>query len=95
MADWNFFTNHGLVLVTIAKSPEKTAREIGDEVGLTERTTHKIIVNLEEEGYITRIKVGRKNAYRIHPDVLIKDSVSDTSIGELLATLGWKRKKRP
>ena len=94
MADWTLFTSHGLVLVSVAKNPEKTAREIGDDVGLTERTAHKIIIDLEEAGYITRIKVGRQNKYRIHPNVPIKDEVTDASLGELLAMLGWKRKGR-
>ena len=94
MADWTLFTSHGLVLVSVAKNPEKTAREIGDDIGLTERTAHKIIIDLEEAGYITRIKVGRQNKYRIHPNVPIKDEVTDASLGELLAMLGWKRKGR-
>ena len=94
MSDWTLFTSHGLVLVSVAKNPEKTAREIGDDVGLTERTVHKIIIDLEEAGYITRIKVGRQNKYRIHPNVPIKDEVTDASLGELLAMLGWKRKGR-
>lgn len=94
MADWNLFTNHGLVLIKIAKNPDMTAREISTDIGLTERTTHKIIVDLEEAGYITRIKVGRQNKYRVHPTVPIKDEVTETSLGELLATLGWKRRGR-
>lgn len=94
MTDWPIFTSHGLVLISVAKNPEKTAREIGDDVGLTERTAHKIIIDLEEAGYITRIKVGRQNKYRIHPNVPIKDEVTDASLGELLAMLGWKRKGR-
>ena len=34
MADWNVFSSHGLVLVAIARNPNRTARDIGDEVGL-------------------------------------------------------------
>ncbi len=94
MTDWSLFTNHGLVLITIAKNPDMTAREISNDIGLTERTTHKIIVDLEDAGYISRIKVGRQNKYRIHSAVPIKDEVTDASLGELLATLGWKRRGR-
>jgi biotin operon repressor len=83
MADWSFFTNHGLVLATIAKQPKSTAREIGDAVGITERTAHKIINDLESEGYITKIKTGRKNRYRIHSNVPLVDEVSDVAVGEL------------
>jgi len=94
MADLSLFTSHGLVLITIAKNPDMTAREISNDIGLTERTTHKIIVDLEDAGYITRIKVGRQNKYRIHPTVPLRDEITDASLGELLATLGWKRRGR-
>ena len=46
MSEWAFITNHGLVLATIAKHPNLTAREIGDAVGVTERTAHRIIIDL-------------------------------------------------
>jgi len=94
MAEWSFITNHGLVLATIARHPQSTAREIGDSVGITERSTHKIINDLDEAGYITKLKVGRNNKYRIHPDVPLKDEDSDAAVGELLVMLGWKRRKK-
>lgn len=94
MAEWSFITNHGLVLATIAKHPQSTAREIGDVVGITERATHKIINDLDEEGYITKTKLGRRNKYKIHPDVPLKDESSDSAVGELLVMLGWKRRAR-
>ena len=94
MAEWSFITNHGLVLATIARHPQSTAREIGDSVGITERSAHKIINDLNEAGYITKIKVGRNNKYRIHPDVPLKDEDSDAAVGELLVMLGWKRRKK-
>jgi len=93
MADWSFITNHGLVLASIARRPRSTAREIGDSVGITERAAHKIIRDLEEGGYITRSRVGRRNQYRIHPNVPIKDEPSDSAVGELLVMLGWKRRQ--
>jgi len=94
MPEWGFITNHGLVLAAIAKHPHSTARDIGDTVGIRERTAHKIIMDLEEAGYITKTKVGRQNKYKIHPDVPIKDEITDTTVGELLLMLGWKRRKR-
>jgi DNA-binding transcriptional ArsR family regulator len=92
MAGWTFFSNHGLVLVSIAKDPNRTARQIGDEIGLTERTVHRIIVDLEEAGYIERVRMGRQNRYTIDPDRLIEDPVTDASIGELLASLAGNRR---
>ncbi len=76
---------------SIAKNPEKTAREIGDDVGVTEKTAHKIIRDLENDGYITKTKVGTRNTYSIHHNLQIK--TGDASVEELLVMLGWKRKR--
>ena len=57
---WTFITNHGLILSYISHKASSTAREISMYVGVTERTTHKIISDLESEGYITRRKIGRR-----------------------------------
>jgi DNA-binding Lrp family transcriptional regulator len=94
MAEWSFITNHGLVLATIAKHQQSTAREIGDIVGVTERAAHKIIKDLDEAGYITKTRIGRRNKYKIHPDVPLKGEISDSAVGELLVMLGWKRWSR-
>jgi len=92
MAEWGFITNHGLVLATIAKRPSSTAREIGDAVGITERAAHKIIKDLDEAGYISKTKVGRRNKYRIHGGVPLRGDISDAAVGELLLVLGAKQK---
>ena len=94
MREWTLISNHGLVLAAIARNPHKTAREIGEDVGITERTAHKIIVDLEEAGYITRSKIGVRNAYEIHPDTPLRNRLSDAMVGELLAVFGWQRKQR-
>jgi DNA-binding IclR family transcriptional regulator len=90
MGDWTFVTNHALVLASIAKNPDMTAREISDDIGITERTTHKIITDLDNDGYITRSRVGVKNTYRLHPEVPIK--TANSAVGQLLELLGWKRR---
>ncbi len=90
MPDWSFITNHGLVLAVIARGLGRTAREIGDVVGITERSAHKIISDLEAAGYVTKTKVGRLNSYQIHPDVPLRDEASDAAVGELLVVLGWR-----
>lgn len=92
MSELRFITTHGLVLLSIAKGRGKTAREIGDEVGVTERTAYKTILDLEQEGYITKTKAGNKNMYRVRPEVPI--TATDVAVGELLEVLGWKRRGR-
>ena len=88
MSQWTFVTNHALVLASIAKNPDMTAREISDDIGITERTTHKIITDLDKDGYITKSRVGVRNIYRLHPEVPIK--AANSAVGSLLELLGWK-----
>jgi DNA-binding transcriptional regulator YhcF (GntR family) len=91
MAKWTFITNHGLVLGYIARNPRSTARTIAQTVGITERTTHKIIAELEEAGYITRKKVGRQNQYKIDANLPLRHPSHDAVVvGELLQILKWK-----
>jgi hypothetical protein len=63
---WTLLTGHGHVLVAIAKNPRARIRDLAQEAGLTERSTQAIIADLEEAGYITRRRVGRRSAYTIH-----------------------------
>jgi DNA-binding IscR family transcriptional regulator len=90
MGDWTFVTNHAMVLASIAKNPDVTAREISNDIGITERTTHKIITDLDKDGYITKSRVGVRNTYRLHPELPIK--TANSAVGELLKLLGWKRR---
>ena len=88
--DWTLFSTHGLVLASISRNPHKTARQIGDDVGVTERTAHKTIVELEQAGYIERSKNGRRNVYKINPDAPLLDTMSDAAVGKLLRLFGWQ-----
>jgi len=94
MREWALISNHGLVLASISKNQEKTAREITEDVGVTERTAHKIIADLEQAGYITRIKKGRRNVYRIHPNMPLRNTMSDAAVGELLELFGWQPREK-
>lgn len=69
---WKFITNHGLVLSYIFHNPRHTAREISNHIGVTERTTHKIISDLESEGYVDRWRVGRRNEYKVDPNLPLR-----------------------
>ena len=88
---WTFITNHGLVLSFIFHNPRSTAREIANEIGVTERTTHKIISDLEIAGYIERRKDGRRNLYRVNPSLPLRHhSKQDVMVDELLEALTTK-----
>jgi MarR family len=62
---WTFLSNHGHVLLAIADDPDARIRDVADRVGITERAAQLIIGDLVEAGYVTRIRIGRRNTYRI------------------------------
>ena len=68
MTNWTFLTNHSQVLLCIAQNPRLTAKEIAGTVGITERAVQRLLDDLDEGGYITRSREGRKNVYEIHPE---------------------------
>ena len=87
-ARWTFISNHGLVLSFIFRKLRCTAREIATHVGVTERTTHKILTDLESEGYITRRRSGRRNVYRVDPSLPLRHQTKqDILVSELLKGL--------
>ncbi|MFC4906674.1 helix-turn-helix transcriptional regulator [Actinomadura gamaensis] len=65
---WTFLTNHARVLVHIARNPHARVRDVAVDVGITERTAQSILNDLEKAAYLTRVRVGRRNHYTIHPD---------------------------
>ena len=96
---WTFLTNHAHVLVCIAEEPDVRGRDIATRVGITERSAQAIVADLVNDGYVTRIREGRRNRYEINPDAPLRHPLEhDHTIGELLVTLGRiqpRRARRP
>lgn len=85
---WTFLTNHALVLVCIARSPDIRLRDIAAAVGITERAVQAIIADLEEAGYLTRSRVGRRNRYELHPAQPLRHPLErEHEVDDLLAVL--------
>ena len=85
---WTFLTNHGQLLLCIAKEPGLSLREIGDRIGITERAAHRIVAELEASGYLSRERNGRRNRYTIKPHLPLPDPVArEGQVGDLLDVL--------
>jgi DNA-binding IclR family transcriptional regulator len=81
-----FLTNHAQVLLCIAGDPALRLREIGAEVGITERAAHRIVGELEAAGYVTRQREGRRNRYTIEPHLPLPDRIArEQQVVDLLA----------
>lgn len=63
-------------------------RDIAECIGVTERAVHRILGELEAEGYLTRHRVGRRNFYEVHPDLAVSETVDPSvTLGTLLKAL--------
>ena len=94
MSEWTFLTNYTSILSHIASEPYATALEFANAVGITERAARKIIADLLAGGYITKKREGRRNQYRINPNLPLRHpSHKETAVGELLKVLHPERQK--
>jgi predicted transcriptional regulator len=85
---WTFLSNHGHVLLSVAKDPEIRLREIATLVGITERAVHRIVQDLDESGYIKISRVGRRNQYSVNSDKPLRHPIeAHHSIKALLAII--------
>lgn len=85
---WTFLTNHAHVLILIYSNPDMVLRQIAQTIGITERAVQRIVHELEEEGYLVKQRVGRRNHYSVAADLPLRHPVeADHSIGELLRLL--------
>ena len=85
---WNFLSNYGLVITHIAQNPQATLREIARSTDLTERAVYQIVRDLEEGGFITKKRVGRRNNYAIdEPTLLSYPVLRDLTVAQLTTSL--------
>lgn len=88
MSDFSFLTNHALALVCVARDPSVRLRDIAECVGITERAAHRIVCELESEGYLTRRREGRRNVYELHSRLPLRHPLArHVSVDELLGLL--------
>ena len=86
---WTFLTNHAHVLVCIADEPDVRGRDIATKVGITERAVQAIISDLVADGYVSKIREGRRNRYELHLNRPLRHSLeAEQSVSELLQALG-------
>lgn len=89
MSEWTLLSNHGHVMVFLARNPEARLRDLAAEVGITERAAQRIVNELVEDGYLLKERVGRRNHYRLNRRAPMRHPIErDHSVGEFLASLG-------
>ncbi len=82
---WTFLSNHGHVLVSLARDPDARMRDVAQAVGITERAVQQIVGELVVQGYLNKEKVGRRNRYDVVRRTHFRhDLESDVDLGDFL-----------
>lgn len=85
---WTFLSNHGHVMVCLARDPDARLRDVAEQVGITERAVQGIVADLVRDGYVDKERLGRRNHYELHTELPLRHPLeSDHLLGELLAAI--------
>jgi MarR family len=96
MGSWGFLSNHGRVLLLLARDPGMRLRDIAARLSITERSAYGIVTDLIGAGYIRKRKDGRRNHYQIEAHQPLPEPTSrERTVGEILALLMAERPGRP
>jgi DNA-binding MarR family transcriptional regulator len=91
MPGYQFLTNHAQVLLCVAHDPGIRLRDIAETVGITERSAHRIVSELVDDGYVARERIGRRNVYKVEPELplihALNQETEQRRIGDLLEVL--------
>jgi DNA-binding MarR family transcriptional regulator len=87
-APWTFLTNHTHVLFCIVRDPDVRMRDVATAVGVTERAVQRIVLELEEAGYLVRTREGRRNRYEVRSRQPLRHEIEQhCDVADLLEVL--------
>ena len=96
MGGWAFLSNHGRVLLFLARDPGMRLRDIAARAGIAERSASGIASDLTAAGYISKRKDGRRNRYQIQAHLPLPEPTSrERTAREVLALLAGAPAGRP
>ncbi|KJY33055.1 hypothetical protein [Streptomyces sp. NRRL S-495] len=64
-SSWTFLTQHARVLLMIARDADVRLRDMAAACRMTERAVRAVVADLENSGYVTHTRRGRRNHYQI------------------------------
>lgn len=86
---WTFLSHHAHVLILLARNPDETIDNLALKAGVTSRSVVSVLKDLNDGGYITKQRIGRRNHYDINTrGPLRHPSNGNHTVGELIDTLG-------
>jgi predicted transcriptional regulator len=89
-------TPHARVLLCVASQTSTRLRDIADCAGMTERSAHRMVEELEQAGYLTRHRLGRRNFYEVHAQAKVETMPGvEVTLGDLLGVLLARESRTP
>lgn len=86
-AAWTFLTNHAHVLLCLADERDALMKDVAARIGITERAVQRIVSDLEASGYVERERDGRRNRYRVRPELPLRHPIEGHHNVETLLSL--------
>lgn len=88
LSGWTFLTNHAFVLLCLTVDPAIRIADIAERIGVSERAVQRILRELEDSGYLSRRRQGRRNLYQVHlRGPLRRPALRHRSVSDLLTVL--------
>jgi len=85
---WTFLTNQTHVLLCLAQDPGIRLRDIAKRIGITMRVVQRIVTELSDGGYITRLRHGRRNTYQVHENLPLRHAIErHNTVADLLRVI--------
>ena len=87
LRSWTFITNHAQILLAVARDPAATVAQLaGHEI--TDRSAYRILADLQQAGYVRRLKAGRHNVYEVNPAMPLRDpTIKNECVRDLLSLI--------
>lgn len=74
---WKFLTNHAHVLLCLARNPTARTKDLAQWIGITDRAAQRIVAELERDGYLSSVKVGRGKRYKVNARRSMRHALQD------------------
>lgn len=76
------------MLLCLVRDPHARVSELAAAAQITERAAYRILSDLQEAGYVSRVREGRRTRYVLNTDRALGDPVvGDRPVGRLFALL--------
>ncbi|MCY7401240.1 MAG: winged helix-turn-helix domain-containing protein [Nocardioides sp.] len=86
--EWTFLSNYGHVLVSLSRDPDARMRDVAEAVGITERAVQQLVAELVGQGYLRKVKVGRRNQYEVVGSTHLRHGLeAHVTVGDFLGLL--------